>query len=219
MKILTFFTKSLTGFLYPKTPEILVLEALSAGEFLIKLPRAMGPEERGVIALFDYAHPLVKEVIWEVKYGGNAVLAGKLGEILYDTIVAELSERSILNTEHRALLVPMPVSDKRRYERGWNQAELLTRAIKNKDDGRLLKYVTGQLVKLRHTESQTRTSSKSNRLKNLTDSMKVLNPPSVEGRFVVLVDDVTTTGATFAEARRALKVAGAKRVFCVAVAH
>ncbi|OHA92199.1 MAG: hypothetical protein A3J09_01815 [Candidatus Zambryskibacteria bacterium RIFCSPLOWO2_02_FULL_51_21] len=226
MRILTFFIKSLTGFLFPKKPEILVLESLPTDKLLAKLPRATDIEEKDVIALFDYSHPLVKEIIWEVKYGGNTVLAAKLGEILYDTIVAELGERNALDTEHRALLMPMPVSGKRRYERGWNQAELLAQAVKDCDEGlpagrqgRILKYVTGQLVKTRHTESQTRTSSKSERMKNLSDSMKILNPSAVLDRFVVLIDDVTTTGATFAEARCALKAAGAKKIICIAVAH
>ena len=56
-------------------------------------------------------------------------------------------------------------------------------------------------------------------MKNLSDSMKILNPSAVLDRFVVLIDDVTTTGATFAEARCALKAAGAKKIICIAVAH
>ena len=219
MRILTFFIKSVLDFIFPKNPKILVLEALSAEELARKLPPAQGPEEENTVALFEYSHPLVKEVVWEVKYGGNTALAKKLGEIIYDTIITELGERNALDSEHRALLVPMPISGKRRYERGWNQAELLARAVKDCDESRALKYITGQLAKIRHTESQTRTSSKSERLKNLEGSMKVLNPTMAEGRFVVLVDDVITTGATFAEARRALRAANAKKVLCIAVAH
>ncbi|KKU50084.1 MAG: Phosphoribosyltransferase [Parcubacteria group bacterium GW2011_GWB1_49_7] len=219
MKILPFFIQSILNFVFPKNPKILVLEALSAEEIHKSLPAANGPEKSDVIALFNYSHPLVKEIVWEVKYGGNAILSARLGEILYDTIIQELEERNLLSESSRTILMPMPISGKRRFERGWNQAELLARAAKRSDAGNILKYVPGQLVKILHTESQTKTASKSERMKNLEGSMKVMNPLSVEGRLIVLVDDVVTTGSTFAEARRALKEAGAKKILCFAIAH
>ncbi|KKW15754.1 MAG: Phosphoribosyltransferase [Parcubacteria group bacterium GW2011_GWA2_50_10b] len=209
----------LLDFLFPKSRQVLELEALSVETILKTLPPAAPLSDENLIALFDYSHPWVKEIIWEIKYGGNRILADKLGGILYDTIMAELNEQNVLAKWRSALLVPMPVSDRRRFERGWNQAELLAAAVAGFDRGGLLKYLPRQLAKTRHTESQTRTASRSERMHNLAGSMRVINPLSVEGKFVVLLDDVTTTGSTFAEARRALREAGAKKVLCVAVAH
>jgi competence protein ComFC len=211
--------KFLLDFLFPKSRKVLVLESLSVEKLLTTLPRASGPEEENTVALFDYSHPLVKEIIWEVKYGGNRVLASKVGKILFDVILEELNERNVLSKWPQVILMPMPISDKRRFERGWNQAELLTDAIKENDAGKILKYLPTQLVKTVHTESQTRAANKSERRYNLVNTMKVLNPLSVAGECVVVIDDVTTTGSTFAEARRALKEAGAKKILCVAVAH
>jgi ComF family protein len=219
IKTLSGLIKSLTDFLFPKSQKVLVLEAMTGAEMLNSLPPAIGPNEENVIALFDYSRPVVREVIWEVKYGGNRVLAKNLGEILYDVIVSELGERGILSKEHSVLLIPMPVSGKRRFERGWNQAELLAEAIKACDHGGTLKYFPGQLVKTVHTESQTKTASKTERRHNLENTMRVVSPPSVAGKFVVLVDDVVTTGSTFHEARRALKEAGVRKVLCITVAH
>lgn len=205
-------------FLFPRSPKLLALETLPPGKLLEILPRS-ALDESGVVALFDYQDALVKELIWEIKYKGNRVLAEKLGFVLYDTIIDELSERNVFVKEKSVVLIPMPVSDKRRLERGWNQAELLAGAVKSLDTLGQFKYLPRQLVKIRHTESQTRTATKRERLENLDNSMLVLNPASVAGRFVVLVDDVTTTGATFREAKRALNLAGAKKVLCVAVSH
>ena len=201
----------ITDFLFPKSRKILELEALSIESLLKILPKAEQTNDKNTLALFDYSHPLVKEIVWELKYGGNTKIADKLGKILQKVIRRELNEKIIL--------IPIPISDKRRFERGWNQSELLAQAVKSYDSEKMFKYLPRQLTKLRHTESQTKTGSKSERLKNLTDSMKVLNPASVSGGRVVVLDDVTTTGSTFAEARRALRAAGTKKILCIAVAH
>lgn len=209
-------------FLFPKDGKVLELESLSPGKLLdILLPAEKAPDGE-FIALFEYDFPLAKEMIWELKYSGNRRIAEKLGEILYDALVQETSERSLEESawlNRRPLLVPIPISERRRFERGWNQAELLCEAIKKSDVGEHFKYIPRQLVKNRHTESQTKTSSKRERLENLKDSMRVQNMESVSGRCVIIIDDVTTTGATFNEARRALRAAGAKKILCVAVAH
>lgn len=212
------FFSFITDFLFPKTKKVIALEALSTAKLLDTLPRA-NLVEKSVVAIFDYSHPVVKELIWEVKYAGNRVLADKFGEILYDVIVDELEEENVFAKWPTVILLPMPISDKRRYERGWNQSELLSDAVKKRDSGKRFKYLPRQLAKIMHTESQTKTSGKRERLHNLTGSMRVLNPDIVKDRFVVVVDDVTTTGSTFTEAKHALKEAGVKKILCVAVAH
>lgn len=206
-------------FLFPKSRKILELEALSAGTLLDTLPPAKRLKDQNTSALFDYGHPLVKEIIWQIKYSGNARITDKIGEILYDHLQHELAELSLFAKWHKPILIPMPVSDKRRIERGWNQSELLAEQILARDSEKIFRYLPRQLVKLRHTESQTKTGSRGERLKNLIHSMRVLDASSVAGECVIVLDDVTTTGATFAEARRALRAAGATKILCVAVAH
>jgi|SRR3989344_1295134 len=212
-------------FLFPKNQKVLGLETLSAEELLNALPRAEPLKDKGTFALFDYNHPLVKEIIWELKYSGNTKMADKLGEILYDVIRDKLTDSRLFETRlhgqewARPILVPIPVSDKRRFERGWNQSELLAEQIIRRDREGVFRYLPRQLAKLHHTESQTKTASRKERLENLTNSMKVLNALSLAGECVIVLDDVTTTGSTFAEARRALYAAGAQKILCIAIAH
>lgn len=57
------------------------------------------------------------------------------------------------------------------------------------------------------------------RLKNVKNSMRVADPDRVAGRVCIVVDDVTTTGATLKECERALRAAGARAVHCLALAR
>lgn len=204
MRFFSLIKQVIGDFIFPKNRRIVELELLSPEKLQALLPKSSLPH-----ALFDYSHPLVKELIWEIKYRGNRTLTSTVGKICYQNI----DELGPVN------LVPIPISDRRRFERGWNQTELICEAIKSCDTKQRIKYLPRQLVKVIHTESQTQTGSRKERLENLHQSMKVLNPLSVKDKLVLVIDDVSTTGATFKEAKRALLEAGAKKVLTLALAH
>jgi ComF family protein len=232
MDLLSRIANAFFDFLFPKSEKILALEELSPEDMVKTLPGALDTDDSDTLAIFSYEHPVVREMIWELKYRGNRVVAEKLGIILSDVLKQELADKLLFDSfgdfaskdidvreDKRILLMPMPISDKRRNERGYNQTELLTEEVKKQDSSGTYKYVKGQLVKHRHTNPQTLSATKRERLENLASSMHIIHPPAVKGREVVLIDDVTTTGATFREAKRALQDAGAKRVLCIAIAH
>ncbi len=219
MELFSNIRETVTDFLFPKSKRVLELEALSSEELLKTLPRAGKPEKANVSAIFDYENTLVKELIWELKYSGNRVIAEKLGELLFNFVKNKLVEEKIFDTFPRPLVLPVPIPGKRLFERGWNQAELLVQEMKKRDTENIFKYLSGQLVKTRYTESQTKTATRSEREKNLKNSMRIINPASVAGSCAVVIDDVTTTGSTFIEAERALKAAGVKKIICIAIAH
>ncbi len=109
------------------------------------------------------------------------------------------------------LMVPVPLHVRRLRERGFNQALLLARAL----PGRLLRDA---LVRTRHTQPQTGLSPTARR-ENVRRAFAVRRPEMIQGKSVLLVDDVYTTGATVRECSRALLAAGAREVRVLTVAR
>lgn len=111
-------------------------------------------------------------------------------------------------------LVPVPLHPARLRERGFNQAELLARELARLLDAPLS---TGALRRTKDTVSQVDTSSRAERLKNVREAFA--STGTLDGETIVLVDDVTTTGATLLAAAQALLSAGAARVYGLTFAH
>lgn len=191
-----------------------------------------------------YGDEAVRALVWELKYYANKRAAMLAGKILADDLLAIASEEL-----GRPLLVPVPMHRTRRRERGHNQTELLCEAalmaLEGPGDfsGKIVwpdasaclayrrpedffagksagpyEYAPKALTRVRITPEQQKLD-RATRLKNVAGSMQVGNPELVEGRTCVVVDDVTTTGATLTEAARALKAAGARRVHTLALAQ
>jgi ComF family protein len=113
------------------------------------------------------------------------------------------------------LVVPMPLHWFRRWRRGFNQSELLAREVSRRLG---LPMAAGVLARRRHAPPQSGLSSAARR-RNVAGLFSVKDRLEVEGRRVLLVDDVLTTGATAQSAARALKSAGAAQVVVLTLAR
>lgn len=113
------------------------------------------------------------------------------------------------------LLVPVPLHPSRRRDRGFNQARLLARDLARL---RGLRVLDGCLVKVRNAPPQAGLRA-ADRERNVVRAYAVRRPDRVRGRTLVLVDDVSTTGATLRECARVLTEAGAKEVRAVTLAQ
>lgn len=168
-------------------------------------------------AVFSYHEPPIKKAIWALKYKGITSLATELSALLYDYFAEELAWRFPQQTK-KYLIVPAPASKKHQRQRGYNQAELLARHFAQKDKENF-ELTTNVLLKIISTPTQVSLKNRQRRLQNLHGAFMVTNPEKISGRQIILIDDVITTGATIAEARRVLKKAGAKQVIALALAH
>jgi len=136
---------------------------------------------------------------------------GRLPRIADDLAAAMLPLRP--PTDGPSVLIPIPLAPKRLRERGYNQSEMLARALARQWR---IPVALDVLVRARETPTQTALTPET-RLANVAGAFSVTKGNS--GPILVLVDDVFTTGATLAEAARALEQAGATRVLGVTFAR
>ncbi|MGB7189224.1 MAG: phosphoribosyltransferase family protein, partial [Acidobacteriaceae bacterium] len=123
----------------------------------------------------------------------------------------------------KMLVIPVPLYKGKRRERGFNQSELLARAVC--DAMRRLRpewkgelAPPGMLLRKRATRSQAELSTVQRR-RNLRGVFSVPKPERLRGRDVLLIDDIYTTGATARACSEALKKAGAARVWVATAAR
>ncbi len=184
----------------------------------LKLRRELHVPDAKTVAYFSYHDPIIKNALWHLKYKGKYELGKVLGELLYDEAWEGLAERRQFNNFLSPIIVTVPVSKKRKRQRGYNHALLIARGFANQTHGEC-PIVENILEKYRDTKRQAEIKVRKERLSNLKDSFRVTNPSLIKGKNVLLIDDVTTTGATFDEATRALKKSGARSVVRLALAH
>lgn len=164
---------------------------------------------RRFLAPYSYRDPIVRELIHTYKYGGVRELASSFA----DDITAFLSSYGI-RPRRAMLLVPVPLARSRQRERGFNQSLLLAREL----SGRLGLAVAPALKRIRATQPQIDMDSHDRRRANVAGAFRAADAEAVRNKSVILVDDVSTSGATLTEASRALREAGAKSVWGIAIA-
>ncbi|HNW71536.1 MAG TPA: ComF family protein [Candidatus Paceibacterota bacterium] len=181
-------------------------------------PEAERESAKWIIPMYDYRHIPVKKAVWLLKYKNKKGIASIFAEVMYGRILEEISDLSLLENFQKPILIPIPLSPKRLRQRGFNQASLICeKLIKlNNTDFILEKDV---LLKPKDTEHQALIKERNKRLKNIIGSFSVKNAEKIKNRNIILIDDVTTTGATLGEAKKVLREAGAKKVIAFTVAH
>jgi ComF family protein len=157
---------------------------------------------------FEREGPL-RTLMHRLKYGGMTSIGLEFGRVLGSRVrEAGLGESD--------MIVPVPLHASRMRERGFNQCEYIARGV-SAVTGCPLR--TGVLRRTRFTPTQTPLGH-GERRENLRDAFALTAHAlrAVDGRTVLLVDDVVTTGATMRSCAGALHSAGARAVIACAVA-
>lgn len=207
---------TIVDFLSPEDKELEKLFRLGHPELLRRLPKPRSINEPLVTALFDYRDDNVRAIIKAIKTKGNRTVINMVARHLYDNMIEFVSDIAIFEGGGSVVVVPIPISHKRRVGKGWSQCELICREMEKYCDKNIgVKY--DLLIKTKETAKQT-DLKREERLQNMRGSMEVRSKIP-KNSTIIVIDDVYTTGATFVEARRALEKAGARTVAGFFVAH
>ena len=112
------------------------------------------------------------------------------------------------------IIIPVPISKKRKKERGYNQSLLIARKISSKEKIKLGDKVISK-VKNNNTQSKL---NKEERAENVKNVYKITKDKEIINKNILLIDDIYTTGATLNECSRMLKQAGAKKIDVLTIA-
>jgi ComF family protein len=165
-----------------------------------------GSSEKDAIAFARFGGAVAKAVT-RFKYEERADLARPLGHLL---------RRAVEDAQiHADIVIPVPLHPRRLAERGYNQAALLARAVA---DHLQVPFVPRALERHRQTAQQARLG-RAERQENMAEAFRVRDSRAVQGKSVIVVDDVLTTGATLLACHQALFLAGVNEVTSVCLAR
>jgi ComF family protein len=122
----------------------------------------------------------------QLKYRGNKEMGIYLGRLMGHALAETNRFRAV------DALVPLPLHPSKEKKRGYNQATVLCQGIAEVLEKPILK---GVVIRTSHTESQT-AKNRVQRWENMEGRFQLVKPQAIEGKHILLVDDVITTGAT-----------------------
>ena len=158
-------------------------------------------------SLLPYSDSRVRACVHEAKFHKN--------EQAFQLLSTVLSQ--YLRTQHIDILVPIPLTYKRQKKRGYNQ---VTRIVESSE----AKHLLDTEILYKHTDTKPQTKlNRDERLHNVKDVFAVYDTPKnrkkILGAHLLILDDVTTTGATLEAAKTALLLYEPAQITCLALAH
>ncbi|MFH1671242.1 MAG: ComF family protein [Candidatus Portnoybacteria bacterium] len=211
MSNITTMKKFLLDLIFPIT----CLDCQKPGEFIcpscldrISLNQEL-PKERLIITT-DYKNPLVKEAVHQFKYNFVQDLSYPFGKLMSRKLSSYFSNNS-------TSLIPVPLHQKRLKWRGFNQSELLAQQVSQNLN---IPVINNILLRSKHAPPQVKIENAKERERNIKNAFE-LNPnfnQNLENKTIILVDDISTTGATLKECAETLEPLKPKHIWKLVLA-
>lgn len=156
-----------------------------------------------ILTCTRYDSPEVKAAIVLLKKSRSPHAITLLSALLADVLLEESADVLFWDNT-QTVIIPIPLSKKQKRIRGFNQVEEVCKKLPSSLSEML---VTNALVRVKHTKAQ-KSLTRSERFANVSNAFALQNTENLYGKHIVLIDDVTTTGATLSEAARVCRSAG-----------
>lgn len=161
------------------------------------------------VSVFHYND--IKKTIFHFKYKGYKTDGIILGKYMSDCLKISGSI-DILKAD---VIVPVPISRKKEKKRGFNQTAILAEKIGNELG---IGYCGDMLKRIKNTVPQSKLTEKE-RKNNVMNVFEFNDKYSIEGKNILLVDDIFTTGSTLEECARTLMYSGAGKIYFITLAR
>lgn len=178
-----------------------------------------------IYSIFPYRNDIIHDALWKLKYQNNREIGFYFGEKIWENINKNMSEK--IENDKKILLITIPSHKKNETKRIYNQTEIISKGIFNKmpqDLQENCEIITNLLKQKRETQRQSMINERQNRIQNMQDVFEFNKKylPKIElikETQILIIDDITTTGQTLFDARRALNEVGIFNIKLISVAH
>lgn len=174
-----------------------------------------------LLVTFSYHDRVVERAIKACKYNYMWPVGEELGDEMAEYLDRQV-KRAMIELDN-TVIVPVPLSGRRLRWRGFNQAEVLAHRIAERS-GVPLRTILARTTRypwyyFSPDTPQADITSRADRIRNIAGLFSCTDATDIIGKTVLLVDDVSTTGATLDECARVLRATGARKVIGCVVAR
>jgi competence protein ComFC len=212
---MTLFIKELYKIFFPKNclacqePDFWICPAC-----LTSLEKSYENKDSFITSLFNYKDSRVRKIVWFIKFNKKHSVLDDIEERIRDHVLKFIEKNNLSKKE--LVVIPIPLTKRSLHKRGYNQADLISLTLRQIPN---IKIERNILFKTKNHLPQNKIKNRQERMSNVVNSFGVKNENKIEGEIILLIDDVTTTGATLKEAKHILKEHGAKKVYAFTLAH
>lgn len=161
---------------------------------MVQLFWGLAPVSRAAALFFYKSHSEAAQLIYDLKYANRPDIGEDLGRMMAE----EMQMAGFF--AGRGVLMPVPLSAKRLRQRGYNQSEMICRGIREKTGW----AIAAKALRRKHFKQSQTILTRQQRRDNVVDIFELHQTEGLEGKHILLVDDVCTTGATLAACANAL---------------
>lgn len=165
----------------------------------------------GATSLYD--DPVIKRCIHACKYQKLRSVTETLSRLLVE-YATQLNPQPTIYAQN-PIVIPIPIHAHKERTRGFNQSALLARSFAHAMQFRYEE----SLVKIEDADPQAQTKTRQERFERMRGAFAVPCSKAVKNKNIILIDDVSTSGATLSEAAQTLKAAGAKQILALVIAR